>query len=124
MSHPSSHTDPTPGDQSVGSATERTTPTHNWRPTVVHGAAALALLGVAALAVPAGHPLSVGVGVAAVLVAPTLPVALYCDYRQARRAGTCDPGPAAYLRNLARDVRGTVAGESALGSARRAFARC
>ncbi|MBX0322133.1 hypothetical protein EGH21_03705 [Halomicroarcula sp. F13] len=99
-------------------------PTHNWRPTVVHGAVLWALLLGAALAVPAGHPLELGVAVAGVFVLPVLPVALCCDYRQARRAGTCGPGVAAYLANLARDVRTTLTRGDALGSERRAFDSC
>lgn len=92
-------------------------PTHNWRPTVVHGAAAWLLVGLAATVVQSG-PLALGVTVAGVFVAPVLPVALYCDYRQARAVGSCDPGIAAYSRNLGRDVLTTLAGRGPLGSAR------
>ncbi|QIO21984.1 hypothetical protein [Haloarcula sp. JP-L23] len=99
-------------------------PAHNWRPTVVHGAILWTLLLGAALVVPAGHPLELGVAVAGVFVLPTLPVALCCDYRQARRAGACDPGVEAYLRNLAYDVRTTLIRGDSLGSERRAFDSC
>jgi len=93
-------------------------PTHNWRPTVVHGAALWLLLSVAA-ALPLGGPLSLGIAALAVLAAPMFPVSLYCDYRQARARGECEPGVAAYARNLWRDVVTTVARRTPLGSERR-----
>ncbi|WP_324663386.1 hypothetical protein [Haloarcula sediminis] len=95
-------------------------PAHDWRPTVVHGAAAWLLVGLAAAVVQSG-PVALGVTVAGVFVAPVLPVALYCDYRQARAAGSCDPGIAAYCRNLGRDVLTTLLAREPLGSGRTRF---
>lgn len=97
-------------------------PAHNWRPTVVHGAAAWLLVGLAATVVQSG-PVTLGVTVAGVFVAPVLPVALYCDYRQARAVGSCGPGVVAYCRNLGRDVVTTLTGREPLGSARKQFGR-
>ncbi|GCF14270.1 hypothetical protein Harman_22050 [Haloarcula mannanilytica] len=76
------------------------------------------------LVVPAGHPFQLGVTLSGLFAAPLLPVALCCDYRQARHIGTCDPGPRAYLSNLARDIKTAVTGQSALGDQRREFLRC
>lgn len=95
-------------------------PEHNWRPTVVHGAALWLLLGVAA-ALPLGAPVDLGVAAAGVLVVPALPVALWCDYRQARAYNDCGAGASAYVRNLARDVLSRVVDGEALGSARTRF---
>ena len=92
-------------------------PAHNWRPTVVHGAALWLLLGIAA-ALPVGGPLTLGITVVAVLAAPAFPVALYCDYRQARASNRCDPGVAAYAGNLRHDLVTTVRDREPLGSAR------
>lgn len=74
--------------------------------------------------VPTGHPLSLGVSLVTVFAAPILPVALFFDYRQARRVGTCDPGPVAYFHNLAWDVRTLLTRGDPLGSARRQFDTC
>ncbi|MBX0297132.1 hypothetical protein [Haloarcula nitratireducens] len=96
-------------------------PSHNWRPTVVHGALLWALLLAVGAPAPTGHPLSLGVSLVAVFAAPVLPVALFFDYRQARRVGTCDSGLVAYLGNLAWDVRTLFTRGDPLGSARREF---
>jgi len=92
-------------------------PTHNWRPTAVHGAALWLLLAVAA-ALPLGGPLTLGIAAVAVLAAPVLPVALYCDYRQARAYNKCSPGITAYAGNLWHDLVTTVREREPLGSAR------
>ncbi|KZX47342.1 hypothetical protein [Haloarcula sp. K1] len=99
-------------------------PTHNWRHTVIYGVVFWAVVAAAWLAVPAGHPFQLGVTLSGLFAAPLLPVALYCDYRQARRVGTCDPGLRAYLSNLVRDIKTAVTGQSALGDQRREFIRC
>ncbi|WP_277540094.1 hypothetical protein [Haloarcula laminariae] len=95
-------------------------PGHNWRPTVVHGAAAWLLVGLAATVVQGG-PVELGVTVAGVFVAPVLPVALYCDYHQARAADACAPGLVAYGRNLARDLLTTLIAREPLGNGRTRF---
>ncbi|WP_135301878.1 hypothetical protein [Haloarcula amylovorans] len=105
-------------------ATSGQLPTHNWRPTVVHGALLWTLLLAVGALVPTGHPSSLGVTVVSVFATPVLPVALFFDYRQARRTGTCDPGVVAYLENLAWDVRTLLTHGDPLGSARRAFDTC
>jgi len=99
-------------------------PTHNWRHTVIYGVVFWAVVAATWLAVPAGHPFQLGVTLSGVFAAPLLPVALCCDYRQARRVGTCDPGLRAYLSNLVRDIKTAVTGQSALGDQRREFIRC
>jgi hypothetical protein len=99
-------------------------PTHNWRHTVVYGVVFWAVVAAAWLAVPAGHPFQLGVTLSGLFAAPLLPVALCCDYRQARHVGTCDPGFRAYLSNLVRDVKTAATGQSALGDQRREFIRC
>ncbi|KAA9406207.1 hypothetical protein Har1131_05075 [Haloarcula sp. CBA1131] len=99
-------------------------PTHNWRHTVIYGVVFWAVVAAAWLAVPAGHPFQLGVTLSGLFAAPLLPVALCCDYRQARRVGTCDPGLRAYLSNLVRDIKTAVTGQSALGDQRREFIRC
>ena len=99
-------------------------PAHNWRHTVVYGAVFWTVVATAWLAVPAGHPFQLGVTLSGLFAAPLLPVALWCDYRQARRVGTCDPGVRAYLSNLRRDITTAAIGRSALGDQRREFLRC
>jgi hypothetical protein len=99
-------------------------PAHNWRHTVLYGVVSWAVVAAAWLAVPAGHPFQLGVTLSGLFAAPLLPVALCCDYQQARRVGTCDPGLRAYLSNLVRDVKTTVTGRSELGDQRREFIRC
>jgi len=102
------------GDRRRGVTTQ---PTHNWRPTVVHGAVLWLLLGVAAT-LARGGALTLGIAAVAVLAAPVFPVALYCDYRQARTRGECEPGIVAYARNLGRDVLTTIFHQTPLGSDR------
>ncbi|MDS0280885.1 hypothetical protein [Haloarcula onubensis] len=92
-------------------------PGHNWRPTVVQGALLWLVVGTAWL-LPLAGPLSLGTAAVSVFVAPVLPVALCCDYRQARANGECGAGVGAYLRNLAADVLTTVRDREPLGSAR------
>lgn len=99
-------------------------PTHNWRHTVVYGIVFWAVVAAAWLAVPASHPFQLGVTLSGLFAAPLLPVALWCDYRQARGFGTCDPGPRAYLSNLVRDIKTAGTGQSSLGDQRREFLRC
>ncbi|MDS0220509.1 hypothetical protein NDI54_03990 [Haloarcula sp. S1AR25-5A] len=99
-------------------------PAHNWRHTVIYGAVFWAVVAAAWLVVPAGHPFQLGVTLSGLFAAPLLPVALCCDYRQARHVGTCDPGPRAYLSNLVRDIKTAVTGQSTLGDQRREFLRC
>jgi len=127
---------PSTGDSSSGAVTGDTPddspsrirgyelPTHNWRHTVVYGAVFWAIVAAAWLAVPAGHPFQLGVTLSGLFAAPLLPVALWCDYRQARGFGTCDPGVQAYLSNLIRDIKTAGTGQSALGDQRREFLRC
>ena len=93
-------------------------PAHNWRPTVVQGGALWLLVGVAWL-LPLSGPLALGTAVVSVFVAPVLPVALWCDYLQARAHGECNAGAGAYVETLARDVLTTVRDRDPLGSARR-----
>lgn len=76
------------------------------------------------VAVPAGHPFQLGVALSGLFAAPLLPVALCCDYRQAREFGTCDPGVRAYLANLATDLATAITGRRPLGDERREFTRC
>ena len=92
-------------------------PTHNWRPTVVHGAALWLLVGVAA-ALPLGGAFGFGLAVVAVFVVPVFPVALCCDYRQARALGECAPGVVAYGKNLGHDLLTTLVYREPLGSDR------
>jgi hypothetical protein len=99
-------------------------PAHNWRHTVIYGVVFWAVVAAAWLVVPAGHPFQLGVTLSGLFAAPLLPVALCCDYQQARRVGTCDPGPRAYLSNLVLDIKTAVTGQSALGDQRREFLRC
>ncbi|KOX93621.1 hypothetical protein [Haloarcula rubripromontorii] len=99
-------------------------PTHNWRHTLIYGVVFWAVVAAAWLAVPAGHPFQLGVTLSGLFAAPLLPVALWCDYRQARAVGTCDPGLRAYLSNLGRDIKTAGTGQSALGDERREFLRC
>jgi len=113
----------TPGDASSG-ARGYGLPAHNWRHTVVYGVVSWTVVTAAWLAVPAGHPFQLGITLSGLFAAPLLPVALCCDYRQARRVGACDPGIRAYLSNLVRDIKTAVTGQSALGDQRREFIRC
>ena len=99
-------------------------PTHNWQHTVIYGVVFWAVVAAAWLAVPAGHPFQLGVTPSGLFAAPLLPVALCCDYRQARGVGACGPGVRAYLSNLVRDIATAVTGQSALGDQRREFIRC
>ncbi|MFB6224322.1 MAG: hypothetical protein ABEH86_11700 [Haloarcula sp.] len=99
-------------------------PVHNWRHTVIYGVVFWATVVGGWLVVPASHPLQLGVALSGLFAAPLLPVALYCDYHQARRGGTCDPGLRAYLSNLVRDITTAVTGRSGLGEQRREFIRC
>ncbi len=73
---------------------------------------------------PTGHPFQLGVTLSGLFAAPLLPVALWCDYRQAREFGTCDPGLQAYLSNLIRDIKTAGTGPSVLARQRREFLRC
>ena len=118
---------PSTGDTPDGSAPRirgHELPTHNWRHTVVYGVVFWAVVAAAWLAVPASHPFQLGVTLSGLFAAPLLPVALWCDYRQARGFGTCDPGLRAYLSNLIRDIKTAGTGQSALGDQRREFLRC
>ena len=99
-------------------------PAHNWRHTVVYGLVFWAVVLGAWVAVPAGHPFQLGVALSGLFAAPLLPVALCCDYRQAREFGTCDPGVRAYLANLATDLATAITGRRPLGDERREFTRC
>jgi len=99
-------------------------PAHNWRHTVIYGVVFWTVVVAAWLAVPSGHPFRVGVTLSGLFAAPLLPVALCCDYRQARGVGACGPGVRAYLSNLVRDIATAVTGQSALGDQRREFIRC
>lgn len=110
-----------PAGDGPESATQR--PTHNWRPTVVQGAALWLLLAVA-LAAPLGGALELGVALAGLFIAPVLPVALCCDYRQARRYGECSPGVVPYLENLGVDLATTLTRDEPLGSARGQAGEC
>ena len=98
-------------------------PVHNWRPTVVHGALLWLLLGVG-FVLPLGGQFSLGLGIIALFVVPVFPVALCCDYRQARAAGECDPGLRAYLHSLGADVVTTVTEGESLGSERGRAEQC
>ncbi|MBV0903621.1 hypothetical protein [Haloarcula salina] len=119
-----------PGDASADAEDTRSRerggrlPTHNWRHTVVYGLVFWAVVIGAWIAVPAGHPFQLGVALSGLFAAPLLPVALCCDYRQARQFGTCEPGVRAYLANLATDLATALAGRRALGDERREFTRC
>lgn len=129
MSCPST---PSPGESqsgpAVGSAPDEThggdLPAHNWRHTVSYGLVFWAAVAAAWLLVPAGHPLQLGVVLSGLFAAPLLPVALCCDYRQARRIGACEPDVRAYLSNLGRDIATAIAGRRALGEERREFLQC
>jgi len=115
MSCPEADSESASGPGSATAANRR--PEHNWRPTVVHGAALWLLLGVAA-ALPLSGPVEFGIAVAAVFVVPVLPVALCCDYLQARAYNECSPGVTAYASNLWQDVQTTVVHRTPLGSDR------
>ncbi|AUG48270.1 hypothetical protein BVU17_12330 [Haloarcula taiwanensis] len=118
---------PVPGNTS-GDSSSRVRgyelPTHNWRHTLIYGVVFWAVVAAAWLAVPTGHPFQLGVTLSGLFAAPLLPVALLCDYRQAREFGTCEPGLRAYLSNLARDIKTAGTGQSALGDERREFLSC
>jgi hypothetical protein len=116
-------TNDTPGDAS-SAARGYGLPAHNWRHTVVYGVVSWTVVATAWLILPAGHPFQLGITLSGLFAAPLLPVALWCDYRQARGFGTCDPGPQAYLSNLVRDIKTAVTGQSDLGDQRREFLRC
>ncbi|KAA9399941.1 hypothetical protein Har1130_02335 [Haloarcula sp. CBA1130] len=128
----SSSTGESPGKSVAGDAPDESSsrirgyelPTHNWRHTVIYGVVFWAVVAATWLAVPVGHPFQLGVTISGLFAAPLLPVALYCDYRQARRVGTCEPGPRAYCVNFVRDIKTAVTGQSALGDQRREFLRC
>jgi len=81
------------------------------------------LLGVAML-LPLGGPAQFAVGIVGLFTAPVFPVALCCDYRQARAYGECAPGVGAYLRNLGHDVATTLTRRDPLGSARGRVSQC
>jgi len=115
MSCPEADSESASGPGSATAANRR--PEHNWRPTVVHGAALWLLLGVAA-SLPLSGPVEFGIAVAAVFVVPVLPVALCCDYLQARAYNECSPGVSAYASNLWRDLMTTLWSREPLGSAR------
>ncbi len=99
-------------------------PETNWRSAIAQGAAVWMALIVGFAVLPAGHPLLDGIAASTLLGAPLLPVALFMDLRQARRASNCPPTIGVYFSNLLADVADSIVNRTAFGTGRVALYVC